>query len=360
MKSKSLFLDPAQNEASLVDHDVLFNEKDVLVKWQVSCVCASERRRFNLKKSHSDFKKFIAGHESVGSSDGKNLFVLLPHSNCITRNEKVICPSCEEGKYNLCRCMNHAGLCSTEPGGLSEVAYVPKKQLLEVKNLAPNLAVFTEPLSCVLRSWKKVQRSKKDSIAIVGLGPIGCLHYVYSSILYPDSEFFLFEENLERIETFKKIFKEPNYTVNPKKCEVDISVMANSTSTGFEKAKKYVKKNGVLILFSGFNDISYKSNDFFPEYIHREEFNFFNDEIFYYGSSGYTEEDLNESVETLKSNHIFEKIITGSVYGLDSKKIHSHYSEDEIFDDPVLIKDIKSELPHHIKIQYYPNNKIET
>ena len=46
MKSKSLFLDPAQSEASLVDHDVLFNEKDVLVKWQVSCVCASERRRF--------------------------------------------------------------------------------------------------------------------------------------------------------------------------------------------------------------------------------------------------------------------------------------------------------------------------
>ena len=52
-----------------------------------------------------------------------------------------------------------------------------------------------------------------------------------------DSEFFL--ENLERIETKK--YSRTNYTVNPKNAKW-IFCMANSTSTGFEKAKKYVKK----------------------------------------------------------------------------------------------------------------------
>jgi threonine dehydrogenase-like Zn-dependent dehydrogenase len=362
MKSKSLVIDPVENTASISYEPVNKNSENDLVKWSVSCVCASERRRFNLQKSHSDFNKFIAGHESVGRLDKdnkKDLFVLLPHSNCLTRDELLKCSSCLNGDYNLCKCMNHAGLCSSEPGGLSEMSSVPSSQLLKVENLPDELAVFTEPLSCVLRSWKKIKKCKKEKVAIVGLGPIGCLHYIYSSIIYPETQYFLYETNQQRIDMFKRAFKEINYTINEPRNDLDLAIMANSTSDGFEQAKSCVRKDGAILLFSGFNDISYKCNDFFPEFIHREEFSFFDDDIYFYGSSGYIKEDLIDSMKTLRENNIFRNMITGTVDGLDSNKINCHYTEDESFDEPVLVKDLKGELSHHIKIQYFVNNYIE-
>ena len=158
---------------------------------------------------------------------------------------------------------------------------------------------------------------------------------------------------------FKRVFKQDNFVINEPRDDLDIAIMANSTSDGFEQAKSCVGKNGVVLLFSGFNNVSYKCNDFFPEFIHREEFSFFDNGLFYCGSSGYVKEDLNESVKTLRENSIFKRMITGTVNGLDSKKIICHYTEDELLDEPVLLKDLKGDLSHHIKIQYFVNNYIE-
>lgn len=357
MKSRSLVIDPVKNEVLICDQNISSGSTN-LVKWKISCVCASERRRFNLHKSHTDLNKFIAGHESVGykiNDKEKSLYALLPHSNCITRNEKLKCSSCRAGEYNLCKCMKHAGLSSSEPGGLSQLSSVPSSQLFFTNELNENLAVFLEPLSCVIRSWKKLKDTIKNKIVIVGLGPIGCLHYIYSSITNPDAEYYLFEKNKRRIDTFKKIFKDKNYFINKEIENADVSIMANSTSEGFEATIKTVKKNGSVLLFSGFNDTSYKCNEFFPEFIHREEYNFFDNEIFYYGSSGYKFEDLNDSLKNLTDNQVYKKMITGSVFDIDSKTIVSQYFEDETYDEPILLKDIKGELNHHIKIQYHVN-----
>ena len=52
------------------------------------------------------------------------------------------------------------------------------------------------------------------------------------------------------------------------------------------------------------------------------------------------------------------KIITGKVYGLNSKVIQRFDGVTENYDEPVLIKDIKGELQsNHIKIQYF--NKVD-
>lgn len=357
MLSKSLFIDPIKNEVSLQDIEIELNSSDCLVKWNVSCVCASERRRFNKQKSHSDLTPFIAGHESVGIiEDSKNLHVLLPHSNCLTRSDKTLCASCKEGSYNLCKCMNHAGLASSEPGGLSQFSKVPKSQLLECKELDPELAVFTEPLSCVIRSWKKTSECDKKKIGIVGLGPIGCLHFLYGKISHPDAEFYLFEENEERANLFDKVFEGYDYFMNESAVTLDFTIMANSVSAGFEKSKKHLRKDGSLLLFSGFNEVNYNINGLFPEFIHREEYNFYDDNIFLFGSSGYQKEDLEDSMNVLRENSQFLKIVTGRVNGIDSTKLNSIYTSDESFSRPVLIEDISGNLSHHIKIQYFVNN----
>ena len=357
MKAKSLVINPLKNEVYFEDKEINdSNSSGQTIKWDISCVCASERRRFNKQKSHSDLTPFVAGHESVGLIKGnKNLHVLLPHSNCITRGDKIMCSSCKEGSYNLCKCMNHAGLASSEPGGLSQLSVVPNAQLLECKDLDPELAVFTEPLSCVIRSWKKTSECNKQKIGIIGLGPIGCLHFLYGKIVCPDSEFYLFEENQNRVEMFNKAFKEYGYFMNENISDLDFTIMANSLSSGFEKSKACLKTDGSLLLFSGFNEVTYNDKGLFPEFIHREEFNFYDDEIFLFGSSGYQREDLEDSMLMLKENPQFMKIVTGKVYGIDSVTLHSVYTEDQFFENPVLIEDISGNLSNHIKIQYHVN-----
>mgnify|MGYP000164984175 FL=1 len=352
-----MVINPLKNEVSFKDIEIESNSSDKLVKWTVSCVCASERRRFNKQKSHSDLTPFIAGHESVGViEESEDLHILLPHSNCLTRSDKILCASCREGSYNLCKCMNHAGLASSEPGGLSQISNVPESQLLECKDLDPELAVFTEPLSCVIRSWKKTSECDKKKIGIVGLGPIGCLHFLYGKIKHPDAEFYLFEENKERADMFNKAFEGFDYVINESVLDLDFTIMANSVSAGFEKAKNYLRKDGSLLLFSGFNEVNYNTNGLFPEFIHREEFNFYDDNIFLFGSSGYQREDLEDSMNVLRENSQFLKIVTGKVNGIDSTKLNSTYTTDQSFNRPVLIEDISGNLSHHIKIQYYVNN----
>ena len=126
-------------------------------------------------------------------------------------------------------------------------------------------------------------------------------------------------------------------------------------SKNTEKSKNCLKKDGSLLLFSGFNEVTYNSKGLFPEFIHREEFNFYDDETFLFGLSGYQREDLEASMLTLKDNPQFTKIVTGKVYGIDSVKLNSVYTEDQTFENPVLIEDISGNLSDHIKIQYHVN-----
>ena len=44
------------------------------------------------------------------------------------------------------------------------------------------------------------------------------------------------------------------------------------------------------------------------------------------GSSGYQQDDLKNSIHTLRDQPQFTKIITGKVYGIESVKLNSIYS----------------------------------
>ena len=42
------------------------NTSEVKIEWHISSVCNSERRRYNLTKSHTDDNSFVGGHEAIG------------------------------------------------------------------------------------------------------------------------------------------------------------------------------------------------------------------------------------------------------------------------------------------------------
>ena len=303
-----------------------------------------------------------AGHESIGylsynESDkiGQNkLFALMPHGNCITQGVTDNCKMCKS--ENLCLLMVHAGLSNNAPGGFAEQMYVNPNQLFPMDGIEKDLTIFLEPLSCVIRGWKRIKPQKEIKVGIVGAGPIGLLHYLYRSVYAKESQYYLYENNMKRVETVKKILKGFNLKINIKeKC--DIVVMACSTNNGFERCKELVKSGGKIMLFSGFNNIDYRENGWLPEFVHREEFVFSHNNVTYVGTSGYTHENFKESKSVLKETNIFKKLVTGIVNGLDSKKVISKYWDDEEYKKPVILCDIHGALDHHIKLHYIVNKQ---
>jgi len=363
---KALLITPKKN-IDLKETTIPVKRKsDVSVKWAVSSVCNSERRRYNLTKSASDLNAFIGGHEAIGNIVGedypKKTYALLPHSNCLTRGDKDLCISCENRTENLCDRMRHAGLDSGEPSGFTDFMSVSRSQLFDVSGIRLDLASFLEPLSCVIRSWRisKINIKEKDiKICIVGGGPIGCLHAFYLNKLNEKIKITIVESLEKRVNVLNKVFKDfDNIKIenNSISDRFDVSVMAASSSSAFDDSIKYLKPKGKCILFSGFNQTTYEGDNYLPEVIHRNEFRYFSNNKILIGSSGYTEKDLLLSKSTLFDFENCMNIVTGRVYGLDSNVIIRNDGIIQEYDEPILVKDIKGDFrENHIKIQYYNN-----
>ena len=132
--------------------------------------------------------------------------------------------------------------------------------------------------------------------------------------------------------------------------------MASSDTSAYNESFRLLKDNGYLILFSGFNDTEFNDGEYIPEIVHRNEFIHYYKTKILVGSSGYNSEDLISAKRHLIDFDNCINIVTGRVYGLDSKTIHKYDGVIKTYDEPVLIKDIKGELTDHVKVQYFNNN----
>ena len=368
MKINGLCINPKKNISFISDLIKPSSLDDLNLKWFSSSVCNSERRRFNLTKSAGNKKPFIGGHEAVGFlNDNSYLnkkYALLPHSNCLTRDEKEKCLACENGKENLCSKMLHAGLDHGTPSGFTDYMYVNKNQLIDVTDINDNVSIFLEPLACVIRSWDLLNinvEDKVNEIAIIGGGPIGCLHAFYINHLNSNNKITIIENSSIRRNTLKDVFKNiDNVRISDDSENKmhNISVMACSNSSGYSKAYDILREKGFLILFSGFNNVDYKKEDFFPEIIHRNEFKHYAGKKVLIGSSGYTHNEIMKSKRLLINFDACKYIITGKVFGIDSNILFKKDGSKKVFDEPVIIKDIKGELEEQIKIQYFNNSSV--
>tara|TARA_B100000965_G_C19552882_1_gene740859 strand:- start:489 stop:1628 length:1140 start_codon:yes stop_codon:yes gene_type:complete len=367
---KALCINPKKNISFINDVIKPSSIDDFQIKWISSSVCNSERRRYNLTKSATNKKPFIGGHEAVGiinddSSYISKKYALLPHSNCLTRRDEDKCLACENGHENLCSKMLHAGLDSGTPSGFSNYMFVNKNQLVDVTDISDNESIFLEPLACVIRSWdlSNINVSKKtNQIAIIGGGPIGCLHALYINRLNPKNKITIIENSVIRLKTLREIFKSfPNIDVTDEKINknYNVSVMACSNTSGYKTAYEILEDKGVLILFSGFNDIDFKQDDFYPEIIHRNEYKHYTDKKIIIGSSGYSINEIIKSKRILTDFKPSQAIITGKVDGIDSNVLFLKDGSKRVYDEPVIIKDIKGELEDQIKIQYFNNGGSE-
>ncbi len=119
----------------------------------------------------------VPGHEVVGTivDVGEDVRGLSAGMR-VTFDPNVACGQC-----HFCRrlrfnhCLNWQGIGVTRNGGLAERVAVPAKAIYAIDDLPFDVAVFTEPLSCVVWGLQRATPALAERVLIFGAGPIGLL-----------------------------------------------------------------------------------------------------------------------------------------------------------------------------------------
>ena len=158
-------------------------EGEALIRIEACNICGVDLRTFN-----NGDKKItpprILGHELSGSvvelksnsvdlkvGDRVTMYVVIPCG---------VCSFCRKGRTNLCD--NRTTMGYDHDGGFAEYMLVPRpalenKQLIRLPgHISFEAAALAEPLGTVINSHGHLNIGIKDTVVIIGAGPIGLLH----------------------------------------------------------------------------------------------------------------------------------------------------------------------------------------
>ena len=155
----------------------------IVVKVEACGICGSDIRNFHAGL-RSGAKGQIMGHELSGSVVEVDASVrkYALHQNVAIAPDVSCgeCYYCRRGWVNLCA--NHRMLGTHWPGGFAQYIHLPAEVLAHgmVHPMPPGLsfeqAALAEPASSVLAAQENAGIGPGDTVAILGDGPIGCLH----------------------------------------------------------------------------------------------------------------------------------------------------------------------------------------
>lgn len=158
----------------------VIKSNDVLVQVEAASICGTDVHLLNDPPGFIGTKGIVLGHECVGrvtdvgnSVEGLKCgdrVVLVPNLAC------GYCDYCRAGLPNMCE--NDKVLGVTIDGVFSEFFVAPEEALTKIPNDMPaHIAVFAEPLNCVMGAVNKVRLLPGQTVVILGAGPIG-LYFV--------------------------------------------------------------------------------------------------------------------------------------------------------------------------------------
>jgi L-iditol 2-dehydrogenase len=189
----------------------IIHEDDVLLKIDTVGVCGSDMHYYNEGKIGDQIIEFpfAVGHEcsakvmDIGKAVSKikigELVAVEPAVSCHN------CSQCLSGREHTCLNLNFLGCPGQIEGCLSEYIVMPEKNCYPVpKSMNGTEAALVEPLSIGYYSAQFLNRIEtKDSVAILGVGPIG-LSVMLSLQVMGIEKVFVTDKLDYRIETAKK------------------------------------------------------------------------------------------------------------------------------------------------------------
>ena len=149
---------------------------EVLLKVEAASICGTDVHILHVPPGHPATPGAILGHEYVGEvlEVGHACGGLRPGDKVAVDPNVTCghCPACQLGRHNMCREMTTLGIFIH--GGFAPFNVAPARQLHRYdRRLKPEIAVFAEPLACVVNAWKKLNLFPGEGVVVLGAGPIG-------------------------------------------------------------------------------------------------------------------------------------------------------------------------------------------
>ena len=192
--------------------DPILETGEVLLEIDSCCVCGTDLRTFR----HGDKKiapPRVLGHEfcarvvesradnnaGVKVGDRVVMYIVLPCGDC---------RYCKAGRTNLCT--DRTTMSYHYDGAFAKLMKVPAQgvrngHLFKVESEIESAHMgLAEPLGCVINAHGRLDIGLKDTVAIIGAGPIGVMHATVSRLQGAQKVWVLdtLEERLKMVESF--------------------------------------------------------------------------------------------------------------------------------------------------------------
>ncbi len=279
---------------------------DVLVKLKNCGICTLEQRLYT-----GDMKVYypiIPGHEASGEivEVGEGVVSGLKPGTRVALDLVLRCGECyycRTGQSNMC--LNRFNKNIKPLGGFGEYIAVKSTQVFPIPDsLSYEEAAFAEPVSCCIRSLKKIDMSLAEDLLIIGAGPMGLMHLQVANCM--GLRVFVSDVDAKRVEMAKRLGA--FIATDPTKEDligllkehtggrgVDACIITSPAHVALHTAFEAISKTGRVNIYTSYNDkptIPIDANT-----LHRTE-------QVITGSEGRTEFDFFQSVRLLSFGKI--------------------------------------------------------
>lgn len=229
---------------------------ELLVKVDACSICGSDMHILSDPPGYPATPGTTIGHEMVGTvievGDEVTEFSVGDRIVCDNNIPCGQCYYCRSGHINLCEHVRCLGV--DDDGFFAQYCVVPDTSAFRIdKNLPVDIAVFAEPLNCVISALDKVRILPGETVAVIGAGPIG-LYFIQLLKRSGAGDVIVIEVNEAR----KRMAQEmgADIVVSPEEadalpqlCRMGADVVIDAVGTCMKDALNWVRSAGKLLMF---------------------------------------------------------------------------------------------------------------
>lgn len=267
----AVYLGPGQIEVREVPTPQC-GEGEVLLKVDACAICGTDLRIYQ-HGHHAVNPPHIIGHEVSATvaeiGPGVRGYEVGDRVIVVTEIGCGLCDWCRQGKQNMCPdvSQNLSAIGYKYPGAFAEYMVMPAQgvrqgNLIKVsEGLPPEEACLVEPLSCVINGQSYLHISPGDSVAVIGAGPIGCMHVSMAKV-QGATKVVLADISEPRLKLAERV--QPDVIVNSAEEDLvervmqetrgkgaNVVIVACSVPSAQEQALQMVSIQGRISLFGG-------------------------------------------------------------------------------------------------------------